>query len=59
MTSTILNVVTVKPLFDLFSRKKVVISAPITDISQLDAKTRRSIADLPPYLLKDIGVTDV
>ncbi len=59
MTTSILNAVTVKPFFRLFSRKKAVICAPITDISQMDAKTRRAISDLPPYLLRDIGVTDV
>lgn len=59
MTSTILNAVSVKPLFSFFSRKNAEITPPITDVSQLDRRARRAIADLPPYLLRDIGVTDV
>lgn len=59
MTTAILNSAPVKPLLRLFSRKTVAIKAPITDVSQLDRRTRHAISDLPPYLLRDIGVTDV
>lgn len=59
MTTAILNAVTVKPFFWLFSRKKPSVCGPIVDPSQLDARTRRAISGLPPYLLKDIGVTDL
>ena len=48
-----------KIIYWLFSREKAEKPVQRTADGPLDARTRRAIMDLPPYLLRDIGVTDL